>query len=63
MLQETVGVLSDPERGAASLDSGTAASRVASWRKSATISRSELVIFPSLFVEETRSAMMSAGKG
>ena len=63
MLQETVGVLSDPERGAASLASGTAASRVASWRKSAVSSRSKFVIVPSLFVEETRSAMMSAGQG
>ena len=61
MLQETVGVLSDPEQGAASLDSGTAARRVASWRTSATSSRSELVIVPYLFVEETRLAMMSAG--
>ena len=51
MLQETVGVLSNPERGAASLPSGTAASRVASWRTSTASSRSELVIVPSLFVE------------
>ena len=35
VLQETVGVLSDPEQGAASLASSTATSRVASWRTSA----------------------------
>ena len=63
MLQETVQVLSDPERGVASLASGTAGSMVASWRTSVASFRSELVIVPSLFVEETRSAMMSAGQG
>ena len=63
MLQETVGVLYDPDRGAASLASGTAVSRFASWRTSAASSKSELVIVPSLFVEETRSAMMSASQG
>ena len=61
MLQETMGVLSNPERGAASLASGTSASRVASWRTSTTSSKSEFVIVPSLFVEESRSAMMSGG--
>ena len=63
MLQNKVGVLSDPERGATILASGTAASRVTSWRTSAASSRLELVIYPSLFVEETRLAMMSAGQG
>ena len=63
MLQETVGVLSYPERGAVSLDYGTAASRVALWKTSAASSRSELVIVPSLFVEERRLEMMSAGQG
>ena len=63
MLQETVGVLSYPEQGAASLASGTAASRVALWKTSAASSRSELVIVPSLFTEERRSEMMSAGQG
>ena len=63
MLQETVGVFSDPERGAARLASGTAMIRVASWRTSAASSRSELVIVPSLFAEETKSAMMYAGQG
>ena len=62
MLQETVGVLSNPEQGAAILASSTAAIRVALWRTSAASSRSELVIVSSLFVEETRSAMMSAGQ-
>ena len=63
VLQETVGVLSRPEREAASLASGTAASRVASWTTSAASSRSELVIVPSLFVKVKRSAMMYAGQG
>ena len=63
VLQEIVGVLSYPEQGAANLASGTALSRVASWRTRAESSRSELVIVPSLFVDETRLAMMSAGQG
>ena len=63
VLQETVGVLSDPERDAASLVSGTAARRVTSQRTSVASSRSELAIVPSLFVDETRLAMMSAGQG
>ena len=63
MLQETVGVLSNPERGAASLASGTDVSRVASWRTSAASSKSEFVIVPSLFIDDTRSAMMSSGQG
>ena len=63
VLQETVGVLSDPERGAASLASGTAASRVALWRTNLARSKSEFVIVPSLFVNETRLAMMSGGQG
>ena len=63
MLQERFGVLSDPERGASSLASSTAASRVASWRTSTVSYRSELVIVPSLFVEDTRLAMMSTSQG
>ena len=45
-LQETVGVLSEPERGAAILALGTASRRVATCRKRAASSRSELVILP-----------------
>ena len=54
-------MLSDPEREAASLASGTAASRVASWRTRAASFRSELVIIPSLFVDKTKTEMMSSG--
>ena len=56
-------MLSKPEQGANSLASGTAVSRVTSWRTGATSSRSELVIALYLFVEETSLAMMSAGQG
>ena len=46
VLQETVGVLSEPERGATILALGTALRRVASCRTRAASSRSELVILP-----------------
>ena len=46
MLQETVRVLSDPECGTAMHASGTASSRVASWRTRVASSRSEFVIVP-----------------
>ena len=63
VLQEMVGVLFEPEQGTASLASGTDTSRVASWRTRAASSKSELVIAPSLFADETRLAMMSDGQG
>ena len=40
VLQETIRVLSKPERGAASLASGTAVSRLALWKTSAASFRS-----------------------
>ena len=46
MLQETVGVLSEPERGAAMRALGTALRRVASCKMRAVSSRSELAIRP-----------------
>ena len=46
VLQETVGVLSEPERGAAMRSLGTASRRVASCKIRAARSRSELVIVP-----------------
>ena len=45
-IQETVGVLSDPERSAAMHASGNVSRRVYLWRTRATISRSEFVIIP-----------------
>ena len=46
VLQETEGVLSNPEQGVARLVPDTAASSVASWRAGMAKSRSELVIAP-----------------
>ena len=63
MLMETVGVSSNPGQGVASMASGTAVSRVASLRTSAASSRLELVIVSSLFMDDTRSEMMSSGQG
>ena len=63
VLQETVGVLSEPERGAAILALGTASRREASCKKRAARSRTELVIVPWGLVEETKLATMSGGQG
>ena len=49
VIQETVGVLSDPERGAAMFASGHTSRRVASRRTRLTISRSELVSVSPIF--------------
>ena len=46
VLQEIVGVLSEPERGAAMRSLGTASRRVASCKTRVVSSRSELVIVP-----------------
>ena len=54
VLQETVGVFSEPERGAAILAVGAASRRVASCKMRAASSRSELVILPWGLVEDTR---------
>ena len=46
MLQETLGVLSEPERGATMRALGTASRRVTSCKMRGANSRSELVIVP-----------------
>ena len=46
MLQETVGMLSEPEHDAAMRSLGTDSRRVASYKMRAESSRSELVIVP-----------------
>ena len=63
MLQETVGVLSNPERRASIHASLTAARSVALYRTSAANSKLEFVIVPSLFFEMIRLAMRSSGHG
>ena len=63
MLQETVGVLYEPERGAAMLALGTALRRVASCKTSVASSISELVIVPWGLVDDTKLAKMSGGQG
>ena len=63
MLQETVGVLSEPERGAAIQAMGTALRRVASCRKRAASSISELAIVPLGLVDDNNSAATSTGQG
>ena len=50
MLQETVGVLSDLERGAAMHASGAAVRRVALWKTRLESSRSQFVIVPLRFL-------------
>ena len=51
MLHDTVGVLSDLDRGAAMRAVGTDTMNVASQRTRAVSSRSELAILPSIFVD------------
>ena len=63
VLQETVGVLSEPERDAAILAFGTASRRVASCKTRAASSRSELVLLPWGLAKETKLATMSSGQG
>ena len=63
VLQGTVRVLSDPEQDTDTLTSGNAVIRVASRITSAASSRLELVIVPSLFVDDMRLAMMSDSQG
>ena len=63
VLQETVGVLSDPDRGAAIVAYGHVSSRVASWRTRAASSRSEVVRVPSGFLSKISTLMISGGQG
>ena len=61
--QETVGVLSDPERGASMFVSGHTSRRVA-WQKTREANSGlELVsVYPG-FLSKTHAAMMSDGQG
>ena len=63
MLHNTMGVLSDPERGAAVSAAGTVVRRVASWRTRVASLRSEFVSVPLRFVYETNYAMMYVRQG
>ena len=58
-LQERVGMLSKPERGAAMRALGTATSRMASCRMKAVRFRSELVIVTLGLAYDTNSAVTS----
>ena len=62
VLQELVIVLSDPERGSAINFFVTAARSVDSCRTIVANSRTELVIVPSIIVEEKRLSMTSSGQ-
>ena len=63
VLQETVGVLSGPERGTAMRALGTDLRRVTSCKTRAAGLRSELVIVPWGLVKDTKLLMMSRGQG
>ena len=63
MLQDTVGVLSKPERGVAMSASGISAMRVALCRTRAASSRSQFVIVPFRFFDEKKSAIIFSGQG
>ena len=63
VLHKMVGVLSGLERGTAMRAVGTSIRRVASWRMRATSLRSEFVIVPLIFFDETKSEMMSSDQG
>ena len=63
MLQEKLGVLSEPECGAAMQALGDPSRRVASYKTRAARSRSDLVIVPWRLVKDTKLLIMSGGKG
>ena len=63
VLQETVGVLSDPEHGAAIFASGNASRRVALWRMRAASSSLEFGRVPSGFLSDISVAMMLIDQG
>ena len=58
-----VGMLSDPDRGAAIVATGHVSRRVASWRTKSASLRSEFVGVPSVFLSEISALMMSGGQG
>ena len=63
MLYETVGVLSETERGTATHASGIAARRVALWRRREASPRLEFVILPPGLVSKTKSSIIYGGQG
>ena len=63
MLQETVGVLSGQESGMGMHAYGTAVRRLAFRITRAPSSRFDFVRVHLIFVNETKSAMMSSGQG
>ena len=64
VLQETVDVLSDPNRGAAIVASGHVSSRAASWRTRAASSRLKMFVrVPSGFLYQISALMMFGGQG
>ena len=63
VLQETVGMLSDTEQGAAIFTSGQASRGVASWKTRAASSSSEFVRVPSGFLSDISAAMMLGVQG
>ena len=63
MLHEMVGVLSNPDRGAAMHAAGNSARIVSSWRTSAMRLRLEFVSCLSGLVANTKLVMMSGGQG
>ena len=65
LLQDTVDVLSIPERGVAMFASGHTSRRVALWGGGTreASSRSDLVSFPPGFLSDINSTMMLGGKG
>ena len=63
VLQETVGVVSDPEWSATIFASGHKSRRVASWRTRAESLRSEFVRVTSGFLSNISAVMVSGGQG
>ena len=63
VLQKTVGMISDPDPGAAIVAFGHVSIRVASWRMWVESSRSEFVRVPSGFLSDISAQMMSGGQG
>ena len=63
VLQETVGVLSNPGRGAAIVASGHVSRRVALWRTRAASLKSEFVRVLCRFLSAISDATMSGGQG
>ena len=63
VLQETVGMLYDSDRGASIVASRHVSSRVASWRTRVASSGSEFVRVPSEFLSEISELMMLGSQG